>query len=229
MIRPIAITLACIFKYPEAINQQDLKKYLIENDFMLKQPKIDTLVNPDRVVDTTIVAYRNDESDMIRVIYNSNANLTGYPTASFITVMSPNFEKTFKVFKSLVFKYVKDRKLDNEIIMYEATFTGFIEKSNLINNICKYFTLSKIKRFGELLGQESLPVGFRVKGSNPTDENWFDLLVDTSYIAQNPKLSFLRLVMRYRNYENFRNLKEIVNRIVDEVILNAEMEENQRA
>jgi hypothetical protein len=227
MIRTIAITLACIFKYPEAVNKQDFKKYLIENDFTLKQPKKEILLNSDRVVGTTIIADKYVESDMIRIIYNSNANLTGYPATSFITVMSTNFEKTFEVFKSLVFKYVRDRKLDSEIVMYEATFTGFIEKDNLIDSIRKYFMLDNINRFGELLGQESLPVGFRVKGINPTDENWFDLLIDTSFIAQNPKLSFLRLVMRYRNYENFRNLKEIVNRIADEVILDAKMEENQ--
>jgi hypothetical protein len=227
MIRVISTSLACIFEYPEVIDWRDLGTFLRERGFVIPKPKREEVFTESgkpigEVVEVPVmVAYRSEEGEEIRIIYNNNANLVGYPTSSFVTVVSASFENTYETFMQ-IFEYIKSKKLDSDIRMYEATFTGLIEKEGLKDRIYKFFRVDEVNKFANLLSQTPMPVGFRIRGQNPSEENWFDLMFDTM-ATQNPKLNLLRLVIRYGSYDKYKELPALINRII-EVILDVQTE-----
>ncbi|MBO8183120.1 MAG: hypothetical protein H0Z28_10070 [Archaeoglobus sp.] len=217
MIRTISTSLACIFKYPESIDRRDLISFLKEKGYLLPKPKREELVTEsgrsigEIVEEPFLVAYK-EEDEGIRIIYNNNANLPGLSQSSFVSVIGPEFESTFSNFE-VILEYIRNKKLESDIRMYEATFTGLVEREDLKSNISEFFKLEKMSKLEELLNQAPRPAGFRVRGQNPTEANWFDLMIDTA-TTENPKLSLFRLIIRYDDYNKYNELSKLIENII---------------
>ena len=98
--------------------------------------------------------------------------------------------------------------------MYEATFTGFVEKEKLKEKIQGLFVSSKLSKFEEIFHQSPTITSYRVRGANPQEPGWYDLLLDTA-ASENPKLNLIRLVIRFSDYSEYIKLQELVKKAVE--------------
>jgi len=220
MIRTISTSLACIFGYPEAIDRRELASFLKEEGFALPKPKKEELITESgrsvgEIVEEPILTAHKEGEEEIKIIYNNNANLIGIPSSSFVTVVGSDFECTFRNFE-LIYKYLRNKKLEGEIKIYEATFTGLVESEDLKGRVSEFFNPERISKLAGLLNQTPAPAGFRMRGKSPSKANWFDLLVDTT-ATENPKLSLLRLIVRYEDYNQYKELPKLIRSVVEAI------------
>lgn len=219
MIRVISTSLACIFGYSDAVDRRDLTEYLKDKGFTIPHVKREEIITSsglpigEAFAEPPIVAYRVEDGNKIDVLYNNNANLIGFPSSSFVTVVSRDFDSTYSVFE-LIYNYLSDKKLDRDIKIYEATFTGLVEKEGLKERIQELFVSDKLSKFKKVLHQSPILTSYRVRGDNPREPGWYDLLIDTA-ASENPKLSLVRLVIRYADYYEYTKLRRLVEEVVE--------------
>ena len=224
MIRVHSTSLACIFAYSDAIDRRDLVEYLKDKGFNIPRMKREEIFTSSGIpvgemfAELPILAYKEDDiGNKIDVLHNNHTRLIGFPISSFITVVSQDINAVYSNFE-LIYGYLQERNLHTEISIYEATFTGLIEKEDLKERIKYFFVTDKLNNFSKVFEQVPTPVSYRVRGDDPQKDGWYDLVLDTA-ASDNPKLSLLRLVIRMAEYTNYRKLEKIIRKIVDEVIV----------
>jgi len=218
MLRILSTSLACIFGYPDIIDRKDLANYLKEKGYMLPTMKREEILTSsgfpigEAFAEPPIVAYKIDGTDKIDILYNNNAKLAGFPSSSFVSVVSGDFERTYETFK-LIQSYISERGISNEIKIYEATFTGLVEKEGLKEKVYSFLPPEDAHKFESVLHQTPALISFRIRGDNPQTPNWYDLMIDTS-VSENPKLSLIRLVMRFSEPAEYPKIYDKIREIV---------------
>lgn len=218
MLRTLSTSLACIFEYPDIIDRKDLSNYLKEKGFMLPTMKKEEILTSsgfplgEAFAEIPIIAYRSEETDKINILYNNNAKLAGFPSSSFVSVVSGDFEKTYETFK-LIQSYISDKGLSNEIKIYEATFTGLVEKEELKERVRNFLPPEEASKFESVLTQSPVLISFRIRGDDPQTSGWYDLMIDTS-VSENPKLSLLRFVTRFDEPIEYLKIKGKIKEIL---------------
>ncbi len=218
MLRTLSTSLACIFGYPDIIDRKDLANYLKEKGYMLPTMKREEILTSsgfpigEAFAEPPVVAYKMNGTDKIDILYNSNAKLAGFPSSSFVSVVSGDSEKTYETFK-LIQSYVSDKGISNEIKIYEATFTGLVEKEGLKEKIHSFLPPEDARKFENVLHQTPTLISFRIRGDNPQMPDWYDLMIDTS-ASENPKLSLIRFVTRFGEPTEYLKINDKIKEIV---------------
>jgi len=219
-IRVDTTALACIFKYPDALNVSSIVEFLETKGFERIGTTREEVVTKsgipigEIVQQLPIIARKKDKA--IEILYNPNASLLGFPYSSFITVRGTNVKDVLDNFR-IISEYLSKENLSSDIALYEATLTGFVEFKNISNKIIKMFNLQKLSKIAELL-QEAKPVAFRLRGTNPNSPKWFDLILDSALL--NPNLSFVRFIIRYDDFNKYEQIEEILKNTIMGVLKN---------
>ncbi len=219
MIRILSTSLACIFKYPEAIDLDSFLKYLEKKEFKRTEPKRERIISESGILAgeieflPTIVAKKTVNGKRIEVFYNRASSLIGFPDSSFITVVGEKILDVLKNFR-LVLQFLESCRKIDEIAMYEATLTGFLEFKRVIDHIPKLFS-DRLHVVKEVL-QEPQPIGFRLRGKDPRSPKWYDLLIDCG--VKNPNLALVRFVVRYDDYTVYENIESDLKNLVEKLL-----------
>ena len=86
-------------------------------------------------------------------------------------------------------------------------------KEELKEKIRSFLHSEDANKFEHILKQSPILTSIRVRGIDPKNPGWYDLMIDTS-LSENPKLSLLRLIIRLSDYSEYLEIPSRIEEIV---------------
>lgn len=195
---------AILFRYPNPVENQQLKRALVEELDYESVPSGGPFISQDEAggfigfgADSNVVA----EDNALKVVYNEQANLRGLNNCAFITVREENgdFERLYDKFTPLKDLIVDNLGAPGEVTSYELTVNGnvLLDDFTDLTGMFSEWILDELKEFS---GAEQNGTAVRLE-SEASPENWFRLTIDTKN-SNNPLKWSLNYLNRREDYSD---------------------------
>ncbi|WP_152418153.1 hypothetical protein [Natrinema limicola] len=218
------LALGLIFPYQNPVSDDRLNDWMDENNY---NPIVQDSPRALNIGPSGLEVEGEEgvgKKDGLRLLYQSSANLNGFPNSSFITIKNTEqieFDPVISDAKSIYSWLDEYIDVDEEIVSRELTIEGLLRVGR-DHDLSNYYSGETFDLLESVGGSSAKGVTVQFESSAKPDSNdWYRILLDGKS-AGNPNLWSMKMTLRYDDIDEID--QESVLSSIDELISHTEEE-----